>query len=132
MHGVSYRFANGAPSSYSLRGSLGSGFVYQFAARASPLVLLLAAVWFLLTASLADRVMVTEVLANALEVCDCQMIQGCAGQQSESQTSKQAWEFNSNHDNVVGAFFVQYCREWTRWEGGDVPCHFGRRSPESG
>ena len=41
-----YRFAVPAPSPQSLRGSLGDeGFVYQFTARASALVMLLASVW---------------------------------------------------------------------------------------
>ena len=49
--------------------------------------------------------MSTEVVANALEVCDCQMVQDSVGHpQFESHTSAQAWEFNSAYDDVVGAF----------------------------
>ena len=101
----SYRFAEGAPSSLSLWGSFGAGNVYQFAVRASSLVLLLVAVWLSPTANRANKVMLTEVAANASGACDCQMIQGSVGTQyCETHTSAQAWEFNSAYDNVAGAF----------------------------
>ena len=46
-----------------------AGYVFQFAARASSLVLFLVVVWLLPTACHANKVMVTEVVADALEVC---------------------------------------------------------------
>ena len=48
--------------------------------------------------------MSTEVVANALEVCRGQTIQGSVDPQSESHASAQTWGFNSAHGNVVGAF----------------------------
>ena len=50
--------------------------------------------------------MLTEVVADALVVCGCQMIRGSVGHQSESRSSAQAWEFNLLYDNVVGAFLL--------------------------
>ena len=47
--------------------------------------------------------MLTEVVAQALEVCDCQMIQWSVGPQpSESHSSAQARRFNAVYDNAVG------------------------------
>ena len=100
------RLAGGAPSSYSLRGALGSGYMYQFAARASPLILLLVDVWSLLAVSRANQVMATEVVAGALEVCDCQKTEGSVGQRPGSRASTQARGFNSAYDNVVGAHLL--------------------------
>ena len=72
-----YRFVAGAPSAYSLRGSPGGqGFAYQFAARASPLVFLLASVWVGPTVSDANRVMAAGAVARALGACDREMTRG--------------------------------------------------------
>ena len=82
--------------------------MYRFAVRASPQVELPAAVWFLLTAGRANKVMLTGAVANALQVCGCQMIQGCAGHPSDSHSSAQAWEFSSAYGNLVGAFLFRF------------------------
>ena len=70
---------------------MGDGYAYQFAARASSLVFLLVSIRLWPMASRANEVMLMEVLAQVLEVYDCQMIQGSAGPQpSESHSSSQA------------------------------------------
>ena len=64
-----YRFAECAPTPYSLRGSLeGGGFVYQFAARAAALILLLASVVLAPTACYRNRAMLTEAITRPFEV----------------------------------------------------------------
>ena len=47
--------------------------------------------------------MLTEAVAQALQVCGRQMIQGSAeAQQYEHEASAQLWGFNKAYDNVVG------------------------------
>ena len=100
-----YRFVAGAPSSCSIRRSVGGqGSAYQFAARSSPLVLPLVSVWSNPTAGHADKVMVTEVVARALEACGRQMTRGsAASQRSDSASYPQPWAFNTAIDCVVGS-----------------------------
>ena len=96
-----YRFSECPQSSFRFRGSLSDRFAYQFAARALSPFLLLAPIWLLPIASRANKVIMTEVAAQALEVCDCQMIQGSAGPQPpESHSSSQVWGFNTAYDNI--------------------------------
>ena len=100
-----FRFGAGAPSSYSLRGSLGGhGSAYQFAARPSPFRLPLVSVWLIPTVGHADKVMVAEAVARGLEACGRQMTRRSAeSQRSESASSPQGWAFNTVIDCVVGS-----------------------------
>ena len=103
----SYRFAEGAPSPFPLRGPLPNRYVHQFAARALSLVFWLAALWFSSSVSRANKVMLTDVVAQALELCECQMIQGSVGPEpSASQSSPKVWGVNTVYDNVVGTLVV--------------------------
>ena len=62
------RMVEGMPSSESLRGSQrNEWFVYQYAARASALVFLLVSLRLTPAAGYGNRVMVSEVLARAVE-----------------------------------------------------------------
>ena len=95
----SYRFSEGSPSSFPFRDSPSDGFAYQFAARASSPLSLLAPIWSRPAVSRANKVI--YCLAQALEVCDCQMIQGSAGPRPpESHSSSQVWGFNAAYDNI--------------------------------
>ena len=66
--------------------------MFQFAALAPCLVQLLVFFWFLPTASLENRVMVTEVLASTLSECSSY----------EAQVSYAPWEYNSALNNLAG------------------------------
>ena len=70
-----YRVSEGAPSSYALCGSLGDGYVYRVAARASSLLFLPVSICLMPTVSRANKVMMTEVVAQSLEAHDRQVVQ---------------------------------------------------------
>ena len=67
----SYRFAESAPTSDSLRATLfNEEFAYQYAARASALAFLLVSAWLAPTASYSNRGVMTDVLSCAVEARD--------------------------------------------------------------
>ena len=72
-----HHFAARAPSSQSLRCSSGDGgFAYQFVSQASALVMLLTSGLVTPTVSYRNRVMATEVITRAHEVCEQKMVGG--------------------------------------------------------
>ena len=78
-------------------------FVFQFAARAQASLQLLACVWFLLTASQENKIMLTAVLSMAVTVCRRQMIQGSLVRPLyDVQDSFTSREHNAVIDNVAG------------------------------
>ena len=93
------RLAVRAPSSRLLRGSSDNvGFAYQFAARASALVMLLASVLPTPTVRYRKRVVATEVITRALEVCNQKMVCGSVDKPQveltgapRSRTPSRAW-----------------------------------------
>ena len=93
----SYRLSEGAPPSFSLRGSLGDqGFSRQRAARESSLVLLLVSEWLIAKVSHGNKVMITEAVTHELGASGRQMVCGPAGsQRSESVSHPQSWSFNT-------------------------------------
>ena len=100
----SRRVSEGPPSSYALQSSLGDGYGYQFAARASPLLFLRLSIWLMPTASRANNVMLTELATQASEARDRQVTQGSAEPlSSDSHSPPQVWGFHSVYDNVAGS-----------------------------
>ena len=62
-----------------MRGALGNeGSAYQFAARASALILRLVSAMLLPSASYSNRVLIIEAINRALEACDMKMACGYA------------------------------------------------------
>ena len=82
------------------------GFVYQYSARASALVVLLRSVWLTPTASYSNQVMMTEVVTRAIEAREHTLATGSAEKWSSEQTESvgRPWSFNASLGKAVGAF----------------------------
>ena len=81
--------------------------MYQYAARAScGSVFLLVSVWLAPTVGYGNRVMITEVLARAIEVCHRMMGTGPSDkwEVEKYESNGKPWNLNTVLGNVVGMF----------------------------
>ena len=122
-----YRLAEGMPLSDALRGSLsGQGFAYQCAFRFSALASPLVSVWLSPSASYQNRVMFTEAVTRAAEVCRRQM---CMGPRENYEVEKYD---NAVLGNFAGTVLFGIIANDVRKDAGMLQAQFAGAAPNVG